>query len=100
MGTFFHGGLAGKPRRGLICWGPMCGRFWDGCFSVQGTHLGTWGGGLSNGDCERRMKGALGMTRSLWRGSQCRVTREGISLHGAHLGNLEWAHLTGTLRGG
>jgi hypothetical protein len=35
MGTFFHGGLPGKPRRWLICQGFMCGRrFWDWCLST------------------------------------------------------------------
>jgi hypothetical protein len=35
MGTSFHGGLAGKPGRGLICHGLMCGRrFWDMCLSI------------------------------------------------------------------
>jgi hypothetical protein len=25
-GTYFHGGLAGKPGRGLICWGLTSGK--------------------------------------------------------------------------
>jgi hypothetical protein len=29
MGTSIHGGVTGKPGRGLICWGFTCGRrFW------------------------------------------------------------------------
>jgi len=46
------------------------------------------------------MKGVVRMTRCLWRGSVCMVMREGISVFGAQLGKLEWAHLPGTLRGG
>jgi len=70
-------------------------------FRHIGNPLGDLGRGcLSNGDCERRMKGAVRMTRCLWRGSVCMVMREGISVFGAQLGKLEWAHLPGTLRGG
>ena len=46
MGTSFHGGLTGKPGKGLICRGFMYGRsFWDGCLSIQGPHWEAWGGG-------------------------------------------------------
>ena len=36
MSTYFHGGLAGKSGRGLICQGLMCGRrFWYRCPRVD-----------------------------------------------------------------
>jgi hypothetical protein len=35
LGNSFHGGLAGKPGKGLTCRELMCGtRFWDGCCSL------------------------------------------------------------------
>ena len=54
---------------------------------------------------------SMGAVRGTWRwggGSFARgpesyvrkALRMGISLHGAQLGNLEWAHLPGTLRYG
>jgi hypothetical protein len=46
MGTSFYAGLNGKPGRGLICRGPMCGRrFWDGSLHI-GSPLGDLGLGV------------------------------------------------------
>ena len=78
MGTSFHGSLAVKPGRGLICQGLVCGRrFWDGCLSV----CGTCGGGLSAGNCERRMKGPLGMGH---------LSLERLTVEGLEGGLLYW----------
>jgi len=53
MGTSFHGGLTGKPGRGLICRGLMFGRrFWDVCLSMQGSIGEPGEGGPSTGNFE------------------------------------------------
>jgi len=101
MGTSFHGGLAGKPERRLICQGLMCGRkFWNGCLSIQRPHSGTWGGGPSNGNFKTWMKGAIGWGVSLQRGSlrrapllgtlgsERKALGTGISLHGCSVRQL------------
>ena len=47
MGTSFHGGLTGKPGRGLPCWGLRCGKkFWDGFSPYRDNFGGTWGKGV------------------------------------------------------
>ena len=48
-----------------------------GVSPYRGPIGGPGEGGQSVGNCERRMKGAVGMAHSLWRGSLWRTTREG-----------------------
>jgi hypothetical protein len=113
VGTSFHGGLTGKPGRGLICRGLMCsGR---DVSRYRGPVGGPGEGGPSTGNFERWMKGSVGMERLSLKRLTAEDREEGLLcwvpwvmkgrlwgraslLMGAQFGNLEWARLPGTLR--
>ena len=88
MGTSFHGGVVGKPGRGLICRGLMCVEEGSGTgLSLYRGPVGEPGEvGPSTGNIENSLKEGYGYGESLSTGALLGKPGEGGSFAGDPLG--------------